>query len=136
MNARQEAMALIAAYYAAFNAGDRRAMLGLVTDDIEHHVNEGVVRRGRDLFEQFNAHMAETYREHLTDMVIMAAEAGDRGGAEFTVNGTYLKTEPGLPEARGQSYKLAAGAFMTLRRGRISRITTYYNLSDWMTQVS
>ena len=111
-----DAKALIAAYYDAFNAGRTDEMLALLHDDVEHHVNEGKIRRGRALFAEFNAHMTESYRENLTDMVIMANEAGDRAAAEFVVNGTYLKTDPGLPEARGQTYRLPAGAFFTVRR--------------------
>ncbi|WP_339819584.1 ketosteroid isomerase-related protein [uncultured Paracoccus sp.] len=130
-----DAKALIAAYYDAFNAGRTDEMLALLHDDVEHHVNEGKIRRGRALFAEFNAHMTESYRENLTDMVIMANEAGDRAAAEFVVNGTYLKTDPGLPEARGQTYRLPAGAFFTVRDGRIARVTTYYNLADWMAQV-
>ena len=130
-----DAKALIAAYYDAFNAGRTDDMLALLHDDVEHHVNEGKIRRGRALFAEFNAHMTESYRENLTDMVIMANEAGDRAAAEFVVNGTYLKTDPGLPEARGQTYRLPAGAFFTIRDVRIARVTTYYNLADWMAQV-
>ncbi|MBF5078943.1 isopropylmalate/homocitrate/citramalate synthase [Paracoccus sp. NBH48] len=130
-----DAKALIAAYYDAFNAGRTDDMLALLHDDVEHHVNEGKIRRGRALFAEFNAHMTESYQENLTDMVIMANEAGDRAAAEFVVNGTYLKTDPGLPEARGQTYRLPAGAFFTIRDGRIARVTTYYNLADWMAQV-
>ena len=52
------------------------------------------------------------------------------------VNGTYLETDAGLPEARQQSYKLPAGSFFSLRDGLITRVTTYYNLSDWIKQVS
>ncbi|WP_405402054.1 ketosteroid isomerase-related protein [Paracoccus sp. Ld10] len=130
-----DANALIAAYYDAFNAGRTDDMLAQLHDDVEHHVNEGKIRRGRALFAEFNAHMTESYRENLTDMVIMANDAGDRAAAEFVVNGTYLQTDPGLPEARGQTYRLPAGAFFTIRDGRIARVTTYYNLADWMAQV-
>ena len=130
-----DAKALIAAYYDAFNAGRTDDMLALLHDDVEHHVNEGKIRRGRALFAEFNAHMTESYRESLTDMVIMANDAGDRAAAEFVVNGTYLKTDPGLPPANGQTYRLPAGAFFTIRDGRIARVTTYYNLADWMAQV-
>ena len=44
--------------------------------------------------------------------------------------------EPGLPEARGQTYILPAGAFFDLKDGKISRVTTFYNLRDWIAQVS
>ncbi|WP_234854610.1 ketosteroid isomerase-related protein [Paracoccus everestensis] len=126
---------LIAAYYDAFNAGRTDDMLALLHDEIEHHVNEGGIRRGKALFADFNAHMTESYKETLTDMVIFANEAGDRAAAEFVVNGTYLKTDEGLPEAKGQTYRLPAGTFFTIRDGKIARVTTYYNLSDWMRQV-
>lgn len=127
---------LVQRYFAAFNAGDAEGMLACVTDDVEHHVNEGEVRRGRTAFARFCAHMGVSYREELRDMVIFVNEDGTRAAAEFTVHGTYLKTDPGLPKAHGQKYVLPAGSFFTLRDGLIARITTYYNLSDWTRQVS
>ncbi len=124
------------AYYAAFNAGDTAGMLGCVTDDIEHRVNEGGIRRGRYRFAEFCAHMGVSYREQLHDIEIFINDDGSRGAAEFVVHGEYLKTDPGLPQAHGQRYILPAGAFFDLRGDKISRITTFYNLSDWIEQVS
>lgn len=131
-----DAHATITAYYAAFNAGDAVGMLACVTDDVEHRVNEGDTRHGRVRFTEFCAHMGVSYRETLTDMVIFTSGDGTRGAAEFIVHGQYLQTDPGLPPARGQTYTLPAGAFFDLRGGQISRITTFYNLSDWVRQVS
>lgn len=127
---------LIARYYAAFNAADPAGMLACVTDDLEHRVNEGGIRRGRALFAEFCAHMGVSYRETLHDIVVFAAEDGSRGAAEFVVHGEYLQTDPGLPPAHGQRYVLPAGAFFDIREGRIARITTFYNLADWVRQVS
>ena len=124
----------IETYFAAFNAGDVDGMLACLTDDVAHHVNEGVVREGKNRFAEFCAHMSRCYREELTEMVIFAN--GDRAAAEFIVNGTYLETDQGLPEARGQTYRLPGGSFFTLRGDRICRVTTYYNLADWLRQVS
>lgn len=131
-----DAKGVIAAYYRAFNAGDAAGMLALLAEDVEHHVNEGGIRRGKALFEEFCGHMGVSYRETLTDIVIFASEDGTRAAAEFTVNGEYLQTDPGLPEAKGQRYILPAGTFFALRDGLITRVTTYYNLSDWVKQVS
>jgi steroid delta-isomerase-like uncharacterized protein len=128
--------ATIDAYYDAFNRGDLPAMLATLHDDFAHHVNEGAVRLGKEAFADFCRHMSETYREHLTDIVSFSNPEGTRGAAEFIVNGTYLKTDPGLPEARGQSYVLPAGGFFTLKDGLITRVTTYYNRQDWIRQVS
>lgn len=130
------ARATIRAYYEAFNAGDIDGMFACLHDDFAHHVNEGAVRLGKAAFADFCRHMSETYREQLVDLVVMADDSGTRGAAEFIVHGTYLKTDPGLPEARGQSYVLPAGGFFTLKDGKITRVTTYYNLSDWIRQVS
>ena len=127
---------LIARYYAAFNAADGAAMLACVSDDIEHRVNEGGIRRGKALFADFCAHMGVSYREELKDMVIYASEDGTRGAAEFVVHGTYLQTDPGLPEAKGQTYVLPAGGFFDVKDGQITRVTTFYNLNDWVRQVS
>ncbi len=123
-------------YFEAFNAGDMDAMLACLTDDVAHHVNEGEVRIGRDRFAEFCAHMNRCYAENLTDIVVFATPDGTRGAAEFMVNGTYLQTDAGLPAARGQTYRLPGASMMTLRDGKICRVTTYYNLADWLRQVS
>lgn len=128
--------ALIAAYYDAFNAGRTDEMLTCLHEQIEHHVNEGGIRRGKKKFAEFNTHMSRSYKELLTDIVIFVNDTGDRAAAEFVVNGTYLATDEGLPEAKGQKYILPAGSFFTIRDGKIARVTTYYNLAEWMRQVS
>ncbi|MRU15041.1 DUF4440 domain-containing protein [Roseovarius sp. A21] len=126
----------IQAYFDAFNRGDVAAMLACLSDDVAHHVNEGAVRTGKDAFRAFCEHMNRCYRETLTDMVVFEAEGGTRGAAEYVVNGTYLETDEGLPEADGQTYRLPAGSFFSLKDGLITRVVTYYNLADWMRQVS
>ena len=133
---RAATLALIARYYAAFNAGDPAGMLACLTDDIEHRVNEGAHRIGKEKFAAFCSHMGVSYREELRDIVIMATDDGTRAAAEFVVHGTYLQTDPGLPEAKGQTYILPAGGFFDIRGGLIARITTFYNLNDWIRQVS
>lgn len=127
---------IVQRYFDAFNRGDVPAMLDCLSDDVAHHVNEGQVRQGKEKFRAFCEHMNRCYREELTEMVIFSAQDGTRAAAEFIVNGTYLQTDEGLPEARGQTYKLPAGSFFSLRDGKITRVVTYYNLADWMRQVA
>lgn len=127
---------LIESYYRAFNARDYAGMLELVSDDVIHDVNQGPREQGRAAFQQFLERMDACYREQLVDIVLMADSSGTRFAAEFTVLGTYLKADAGLPEAHGQSYSLPAGAFLEVRDHKISRVTTYYNLQDWLAQVS
>ncbi|MFN4206287.1 MAG: ketosteroid isomerase-related protein [Agrobacterium albertimagni] len=125
----------IRAYYDAFNAGDMDRFLALLTDDVAHDINQGARQMGKDAFAKFMDHMNRCYKEELTDMVVMVNEDGTRGAAEFIVNGTYLATDEGLPEANGQTYRLPAGAFFEIRDGKVARISNYYSLPDWIAQV-
>jgi steroid delta-isomerase-like uncharacterized protein len=133
---RIETAALIRRYYDAFNAGDSEGMLAFLTDDVIHDVNQGERRTGKDRFRAFNARMTHHYRERLEDIAVMVSKDGSRAAAEFNVHGTYLNTDSGLPEATGQTYVLPAGTFFAIRDGKIARVTTYYNLTDWIAQVS
>ncbi len=128
--------AILQRYFAAFNAKDVSGMLDCLTPDVAHHVNEGGVRYGKDAFEAFCKHMNRCYDETLTDLVLFEAAGQGRAAAEFTVNGTYKATDDGLPIATGQTYVLPAGSFFDITDGKISRVTTRYNLSDWIAQVS
>ena len=132
----QTAQDTIQSYFTAFNAGDTDGMLVCLAEDVAHHVNEGNVRTGKQAFAAFCDHMSRCYKENLTDMVIFTSPDGTRAAAEFIVNGTYLQTDSGLPDAKGQTYRLPAGSFFSLRDGRITRVVTYYNLADWVAQVS
>jgi steroid delta-isomerase-like uncharacterized protein len=108
----------------------------LLADDIVHDINQGARETGKAAFRAFMQRMNGAYREHLTDMVVFANADGSRAAAEFVVNGEYLKSDEGLPPAKGQKYVLPAGAFFEVRGGRVARITNYYNLQDWIAQVS
>ncbi|MDU8913001.1 ketosteroid isomerase-related protein [Aestuariicoccus sp. MJ-SS9] len=126
---------LIARYFDAFNRKDRAGMLDCLSEDVAHHVNEGRVRLGKAAFAEFCDHMDRCYDETLTELVLFEAEDGARAAAEYMVNGAYLSTDEGLPEARGQSYRLPAGSFFSVDGGKITRVVTYYNLADWIRQV-
>lgn len=130
-----KAAEIIRAYYDAFNRQDMDAFLALLDENVAHDINQGERQTGKAAFAAFMDHMNRCYREELTDMVIMASEDGARGAAEFIVNGTYLATDEGLPEANGQTYRLPAGAFFELKGGKVSRISNYYSLPDWIAQV-
>jgi len=132
----QTANALIESYYAAFNAGDMDTFLSLLTDDVIHDTNQGSRDIGKDYFRTFMDRMNTNYKEQLVDIVVLSNDAGDRAAAEFVVLGEYLKTDEGLPEAKGQKYRLPAGAFFDIRDGKVARVTNYYNLEDWIRQVS
>lgn len=135
----QFAEAVVRAYYAAFNGHDIKAFLALLTEDVAHDINQGGREVGQDAFRRFMEYMDRFYRERIEDLVVLVDATGTRAAAEFTVHGTYIATDASLPDttaaADGQSYVLPAGAFFTLRNGRVARISNHYNLTDWMRQV-
>ena len=126
---------LIQRYYTAFNAGDWNAFFGLLSDDVAHDINQGGRETGIAAFRAFIDRMNLSYREQIADIVISVSEDGARAAAEYLVLGTYLKTDEGLPEARGQTYRLPGGAFFEVRGGKVARVSNYYNLQDWLRQV-
>lgn len=131
-----DTIALIQRYYDAFNRGDWEAMLACLTDDVAHDLNQGGREHGREAFRAFLARMNRSYREQLQKVVVMASADGLRAAAEYEVHGSYLADDEGLPPAHGQRYVLPGGAFFDIRGGRISRVSNYYNLADWVAQVS
>ncbi len=133
---RHRATELVQAYYDAFNRGDWAAMLSFVSDDVDHDLNQGPRESGRAAFSAFLERMNASYREQLRDVVLTVSEDGRRVGAEYVVHGEYHHSDEGLPEAKGQTYVLPGGAFFDIRDGRIARVTNYYNLQDWIDQVS
>jgi len=135
MSAEKSAEKIIQSYYEAFNSGNPEGMLALLSDDVVHDINQGTREKGKEVFRKFMGKMDAHYKERLEDIVIMASKDNKRAAAEFTVVGKYLKTDPGLPEARGQEYRIPAGTFFELKNGKISRVTTYYNLNDWIAKV-
>lgn len=127
---------IVQAYYAAFNAQNWAGMLELLDADIRHEPNQGTPRIGLAKYEAFLQSMDDAYEETLKDMVIMSDASGERFAAEFVVHGIYKKADPGFPAAHGQSYVLPAGAFLEVKNGKITRVTTYYNLPLWIELVS
>jgi steroid delta-isomerase-like uncharacterized protein len=123
-------------YYQFFNEGNWEGMLSLVAEDILHYPNQGELRKGKALFQEFLKNMDTAYSEKLNDLVFYSGDAEGKFAASFTVNGIYKIAEEGLPPAHGQSYVLPAAAFLEVKNGQISSVKTYYNLEEWIGLVS
>lgn len=127
---------LIHQYYDAFNQQDMTTFLNCLSDDVAHDINQGDCQLGKETFSKFMDHMNRCYKEKAMDLVIMVSEDGAHAAAQFIIEGTYLVTDGGLPQAKQQTYRLPVGAFFSIKDNKISRVTNYYNLQDWINQVS
>ncbi|MEQ1754525.1 MAG: ketosteroid isomerase-related protein [Micropepsaceae bacterium] len=132
---QNEVTDLVKRYFDAFNAGNASGMLACLSDTVVHDVNQGGRREGKAKFAEFLQHMDRCYKEQLRDIIVMASPDGTRASAEYIVLGKYVASDEGLPAATGQTYVLPAGSFFSIADGRISRVTTYYNLTNWTGQV-
>ncbi|CAG5073214.1 hypothetical protein DYBT9623_04717 [Dyadobacter sp. CECT 9623] len=130
------ALETVELYYDRFNNKDWKGMLALLDPEIRHEPNQGEVRIGIEKFTAFLGDMDTAYEETLTEMVFFTEPSETRVAAEFVVNGIYKKGEEGFPEAHGQTYVLPAAAFLEVKEGKITRVTTYYNLPHWIDLVS
>lgn len=127
---------LIKTYYNNFNEHKWSEFLSMLTDDVLHEINHGEAQKGKDKFKAFMKVMDEHYSEQVENLVVFSDESGTRAAAEFNIRGKYLKTQEGLPQAKGQPYFIRVGAFFEITSGKVSRVTNYYNLPDWINQVS
>lgn len=130
-----QAIESIKQYYDNFNNQKLDEFFSLLTDDVVHDINHGRQEIGKKAFRAFMERMNRHYREKAVELVAFTNDTGTRGAAEFFIEGTYLSTDEGLPPARGQTYRLRCGAFFDFKNGKISRVTNYYNLNDWLSQV-
>ena len=126
---------LIHSYYNNFNRQDVDGFLKVLSDDVVHDINQGRRETGKIAFRAFLDRMNKCYDEQIVDVHVMTNSDGSRAAAEFTVLGAYIATDEGFPPAKGQRYRLQAGAFFELKGGKIARITSAYNVRDWLKQV-
>ncbi|MCH9630473.1 MAG: hypothetical protein S4CHLAM37_04730 [Chlamydiia bacterium] len=126
---------LVTTYYESFNKKDWDSFMSTLTDDVEHYVNQGGCEVGKEAFKKFMEKMNVSYDEKVLDLLVFTSDCGTRASAEFYIEGKYLKTDEGLPEAKGQVYKLRCGAFFSIKDNKIARVTNYYNLNEWLSQV-
>jgi steroid delta-isomerase-like uncharacterized protein len=110
--------------------------LDCLTDDVAHDINQGARETGKDAFRAFLGRMDHAYSEQLQDIIVMTSTDGTRAAAEFMVHGVYKVADEGFPPAHGQSSVLPAGGFFDIANGKITRVSVYYNLTDWIAQVS
>ena len=126
---------IVKRYYEHFNNKDYNGMVALLADDVAHNINQGTREMGKEKFLQFLIRMDKHYDETVEELVLFSASEPGRIAAEFIIQGRYQQTEPGFPQARGQSYRISVGAFFHVQNELIKRVTNYYNVNAWRKSV-
>lgn len=126
---------LIHTYFETFNKKSWSEFFALLHPEIIHDINQGSAEIGIAAFHKFMDHMNDCYDEQIVDRVIMVDETGKHASCRFTVKGKYLKTDSTFPAAHGQTYSLPAASLFEIDGQKVKRVTTYYNLNDWLKQV-
>ncbi len=127
---------LIKTYYGCFNNKNYNNMAELLCENVIHEINQGHVEIGKTKFYDFLVKMASYYQEAIDNLTILVSEDGLKATAEFVVLGNYVNTAPGLPEASNQTYLLNVGCFFEIKNNKISRVSNYYNVTEWLNQIN
>lgn len=127
---------IIKKYYAALNNKDMKAYLALMDTNVIHDINLGDSETGIDKLKVYVQKDLDSFDEKLSDIIIMTTPDGTHAAAEWIDNGTYYKNYPGFPiKARGQHYTIRGGQFFEIHKGKITRITTYFDTAGFFKQI-
>lgn len=127
---------LIQAYYDALNKKDMQQFFAIMDPNVIHDINQGDSEKGKAKFKKFMQKVNNSFDEKLSNIIIMISEDGKHAAATWIDHGVYYKDYPGLDvKAKNQKYVLSGGHFFEIRNGAISRVTTYYNATDFLKQI-
>jgi steroid delta-isomerase-like uncharacterized protein len=126
---------LIQKYYEYFNSKEWENFFKLLDTNIIHEINQGNKEIGINLFKKFLNRMNECYDEKISNIIIFNSDLQNLYAVQYTVSGIYLKTDHGLPAAHGQTYEIRGAAFFEIENQKITAITNYYNLNEWIEMI-
>ncbi len=124
--------AVVSKYYEAFNRKDIDAILALCSDDVANDPNQGDTQIGKDKLKIFLETAWAHFDEKVSNIMLMANKDESKVASEYLVHGTYYKTKPGLFESTNQKYEILPTTVFTIKNGKITRMTRYYNTKAWL----
>lgn len=127
---------LVQNYYQTFVAKDLNGFLALLTEDVIHEINQGPIEKGKALFKTFMEKHFSHGDQAVDDLIILSSPDGKYATSRFNCSGNYTHSEEGFPPASGQFWKIPVVSYFEIRDQKISHVAVYYNLKDWIAQVS
>lgn len=123
---------IVKSYYDAFNRKDVDAILSICHDDVINDRNQADSQTGKENLKNFLETAWQHFDEKVFNVDLMANHDQSNVAAEYLVKGTYYKTKQGLFPANNQYYEILCSSLFKVKNGKISRITRYYNVKQWL----
>lgn len=121
-------------YLAALNSHDAAKISSLWAEDgVLDDVTSGQVIRGRKKLKASFSDIFDAFPNVKWELKSLFS-AGDRVAVEWVETGTQTGDWVGIP-ATGKSYSIRGASLVELRKGKISRETSYWNLADFLKQL-
>jgi len=120
---------------AAWNAHDVEKIAAFYTEDcIKEDVALGTSTHGK---EEMNAlhHRVFAAFPDLKIELTSCFHSPERAASEWIMSGTYSHQFPDMPPATGRRFSVRGSSIMQLHRGRISRVSDYWNYLSLLEQV-
>ena len=123
-------------YYFYFFGAKWDSVLALLAPEIIHTFNNEDVGTGIAKFREFVNIKHIHYREQQQELSVTVDLTSSEACAKFILEGHYISTYPGLPEARQQYYRIDVETFFEFNRDKISRIATCFDFAEWINQIN
>lgn len=120
---------------AAWNSHDVEGIASFYTEDcIKEDVALGTSNRGK---EELNAlhHRVFAAIPDFTIKLTSCFHTDEWAATEWIMSGTYSRQFPGMPPATGRRFSVRGSTIMQLHRGRIRRVSDYWNSLSFLQQL-
>ncbi|MBS0288168.1 MAG: nuclear transport factor 2 family protein [Proteobacteria bacterium] len=133
---REKSQKLIEEFYKHFNAKDLDKMYAMLSDNVQHEMNDGGMQKGKAAFVKMIQDSTKNYQENVDNVIYMVSDDGKHVATKFTFKGKYISTDESNIPAKGQSYQANAINYFDIENGKIVTAMCWYNHQDWIKQVS
>ncbi len=133
---KPDSSTLITAYYQAIESQHLDKFMDLLSDKVVHDINEGETEIGKDKFKTFMMDQFSHGKIKIKDLIILTSSDGQYAMSRFICSGTYDKSIAGYPKAHGQKWEIPVVSYFKIENNKISQVAVYYNLKNWVNQLS
>lgn len=125
-----DASSVVSAMRAAYNENRWADLPGMVTPNVVSRIGPNAETVGPKGLMGVLEYYAQYSHVHFQVLKLFTQRSAVAVKAQLNV--TYHTTEPGMPEAVGQTFQVPLAGFLDVVGGRVDRISLVYNYEDWL----